>query len=248
MNLKLYNSLSSKKETFKPLSNKKVKTYGCGPTVYNDPHIGNFRTFVFYDLLNRVLKMNGYNTVTAVNITDIDDKIINKANELNIPTEELVKNTEKVYQENLKVLSILQPTFEPKATGDIINAFEFKKDSREPNPSRMLHAYNHSASTLNLLRAFAQGGFASLNQLNKWNLDFANNFESTKKYKDLSQKIEQSIKFMNACGINEQNTRELREGSSAYVAAGSVITKNVKKKSLALTRSLQTEVKNFKRK
>ena len=76
MNLKLYNSLSSKKETFRPLSNKKVKTYGCGPTVYNDPHIGNFRTFVFYDLLNRVLKMNGYNTVTAVNITDIDDKII----------------------------------------------------------------------------------------------------------------------------------------------------------------------------
>ena len=81
MNLKLYNSLSSKKETFRPLSNKRVKTYGCGPTVYNDPHIGNFRTFVFYDLLNRVLKMNGYNTVTAVNITDIDDKIIDAANE-----------------------------------------------------------------------------------------------------------------------------------------------------------------------
>ena len=83
MNLKLYNSLSSKKETFKPLSNKKVKTYGCGPTVYNDPHIGNFRTFVFYDLLNRVLKMNGYNTVTAVNITDIDDKIIDRVNQEN---------------------------------------------------------------------------------------------------------------------------------------------------------------------
>ena len=74
---------------------------------------------------------------------------------------------------------------------------EFNKESREPNPSRMLRAYNHSASTLNLLRAFAQGGFASLTQLNKWNLDFANNFDSTKKYKNLSQKIEQSIKFMN---------------------------------------------------
>ena len=55
MSLKLYNSLSSKKEVFKAISDKKVKTYGCGPTVYNDPHIGNFRTFVFYDLLNRVL-------------------------------------------------------------------------------------------------------------------------------------------------------------------------------------------------
>ena len=50
MSLKLYNSLSSKKEIFKPISEKKVKTYSCGPTVYNDPHIGNFRTFVFYDL------------------------------------------------------------------------------------------------------------------------------------------------------------------------------------------------------
>ena len=60
MSLKLYNSLSSKKEVFKSISDKKVKTYGCGPTVYNDPHIGNFRTFVFYDLLNRVLQLNGY--------------------------------------------------------------------------------------------------------------------------------------------------------------------------------------------
>ena len=71
----------------------------------------------------------------------------------------------------------------------------------------MMQAYNHSAATLNLLRAFAQGGFASLTQLNKWNLDFANNFESTQKYKSISQKIEESIKFMNACGINEKNTR-----------------------------------------
>ena len=75
----------------------------------------------------------------------------------------------------------------------------------------MMQAYNHSASTLNLLRAFAQGGFASLTQLNKWNLDFASNFESTQKYKLISQKIEESINFMNACGINEYNTRELRE-------------------------------------
>jgi len=99
----------------------------------------------------------------------------------------------------------------PSYRGDIINSHEFTKESREPNPQRMMQAYNHSAATLNLLRAFAQGGFASLTQLNKWNLDFANNFESTQKYKSISQKIEESIKFMNACGINEKNTRELRE-------------------------------------
>jgi len=99
----------------------------------------------------------------------------------------------------------------PSYRGDIINSHEFTKESREPDPQRMMQAYNHSAATLNLLRAFAQGGFASLTQLNKWNLDFANNFESTQKYKSISQKIEESIKFMNACGINEKNTRELRE-------------------------------------
>jgi len=99
----------------------------------------------------------------------------------------------------------------PSYRGDIINSYEFTKESREPDPQRMMQAYNHSAATLNLLRAFAQGGFASLTQLNKWNLDFANNFESTQKYKSISQKIEESIKFMNACGINEKNTRELRE-------------------------------------
>jgi len=99
----------------------------------------------------------------------------------------------------------------PSYRGDIINSYEFTKESREPDPQRMMQAYNHSASTLNLLRAFAQGGFASLTQLNKWNLDFASNFESTEKYKLISQKIEESINFMNACGINENNTRELRE-------------------------------------
>jgi len=69
----------------------------------------------------------------------------------------------------------------PSYRGDIINSYEFNKESREPNPMRMLHAYNHSASTLNLLRAFAQGGFASLSKINQWNLDFADSFETTKK-------------------------------------------------------------------
>ena len=99
----------------------------------------------------------------------------------------------------------------PSYRGDIINSYEFSKESREPDPERMIKAYNHSASTLNLLRAFAQGGFASLSQLSKWNLDFAENFSAMKKYSEISKKIEDSINFMKACGINEENTRELRE-------------------------------------
>ena len=125
MNLKLYNSLSSKKETFKPLSNKKVKTYGCGPTVYNDPHIGNFRTFVFYDLLNRVLKMNGYNTVTAVNITDIDDKIIDRVNQENSSLNEITSKYELSFKEISQSLKILPNNHNPRATEYVDEMIEF---------------------------------------------------------------------------------------------------------------------------
>ena len=126
MSLKLYNTLSKKKELFKPIDSNSIKIYACGPTLYNNPHIGNFRPIIIFDILFRLLRNTyGLNNIQyARNITDIDDKIINKANELNIPTEELVKNTEKVYQENLKVLSILQPTFEPKATDYISKMVE----------------------------------------------------------------------------------------------------------------------------
>ena len=126
MSLKLYNTLSKKKELFKPIDSNSIKIYACGPTLYNNPHIGNFRPIIIFDILFRLLRNTyGLNNIQyARNITDIDDKIINKANELNIPTEELVKNTEKVYQENLKVLSILQPTFEPKATDYISKMIE----------------------------------------------------------------------------------------------------------------------------
>ena len=92
MTLKLYNSLTGKKESFKPKSENEVKIYGCGPTVYDVPHIGNFRTFTFYDLINRVLKMNGFSTSTAVNITDIDDKIINRIIEEKSSLKKIKKN------------------------------------------------------------------------------------------------------------------------------------------------------------
>ena len=104
MSLKLYNSLSSKKEIFKSISDKRVKTYGCGPTVYNHLHIGNYRTFVFYDLLNRVLQMNGYETETAVNITDIDDKIIDRVNHEKLSLKEITSKYESSFIELSEVL------------------------------------------------------------------------------------------------------------------------------------------------
>ena len=125
MSLKLYNSLSSKKEVFKAISDKKVKTYGCGPTVYNDPHIGNFRTFVFYDLLNRVLQLNGYETETAVNITDIDDKIIDRVNQENTSLKEITSKYELSFLELSKSLKILPNNHNPRATEYVEEMIEF---------------------------------------------------------------------------------------------------------------------------
>ena len=81
--LKLYNSLTQKKEDFKPIEKGKVKLYTCGPTVYDYSHIGNFRTFLFEDLLKRVLTAFGYEVYHIMNITDVDDKTIKKANDEN---------------------------------------------------------------------------------------------------------------------------------------------------------------------
>ena len=125
MSLKLYNSLTSKKEIFKSILDKKVKTYGCGPTVYNDPHLGNFRTFVFYDLLNRVLQLNGYETETAVNITDIDDKIIDRVNQENTSLQKITSKYELSFMKLSKSLKILPNNHNPRATEYVEEMIEF---------------------------------------------------------------------------------------------------------------------------
>jgi 3-deoxy-7-phosphoheptulonate synthase len=95
--------------------------------------------------------------------------------------------------------------------GDIINGVEFTQESRIPDPQRMISAYNQSAATLNLIRAFASGGMADLHQVHKWNLDFAHKSKVTKKYEDLAHSIEHSLNFMAACGITSKTYRTLRE-------------------------------------
>ena len=118
MSLKLYNTLTKTKENFTPIDKNYIKIYACGPTLYNNPHIGNFRPIIIFDILFRYLqKIYGNGKVSYVrNITDIDDKIINKANELGLSTSELVEKIQTTYHQNLKDLSILNPTYEPKAT------------------------------------------------------------------------------------------------------------------------------------
>lgn len=90
----------------------------------------------------------------------------------------------------------------PSYRGDIVNGFEFNEKARVPNPKRMLQAYYQSAATLNLLRAFSNGGFADLNEIHKYNLDFVNNNELKNRYDDLIQNLSQALNFMKAYGID----------------------------------------------
>ena len=94
--------------------------------------------------------------------------------------------------------------------GDIINGIEFNEASRNPNPQRLFQAYNQSAATLNLLRAFSQGGFANLHKIHQWNLSFVEH-DKAEKFKQMSKRIDECLAFMNACGINDKNVRQLYE-------------------------------------
>ncbi len=101
----------------------------------------------------------------------------------------------------------------PSYLGDIINAIDFNKDAREPDPNRMIDAYNQSASTQNLLRAFANGGYADLSYVQNWNLDFVKNSSQGSAFKKIADRISESLSFMNACGINSATSRELAESN-----------------------------------
>ena len=100
----------------------------------------------------------------------------------------------------------------PSYRGDIINSPAFSAEARKADPARMLEAYHQSAATLNLLRAFARGGLADLQQVHKWNLGFVKNAGSgTEKFEHLAEQISQALAFMEACGINTKNSPTLRE-------------------------------------
>ncbi|MBI3307357.1 MAG: cysteine--tRNA ligase [Candidatus Omnitrophica bacterium] len=117
--IKFFNTLSGKSEEFKPLKDKGVSLYTCGPTVYDYAHIGNFRTFVFEDLLRRFLEFKGYKVNHVMNITDVDDKTIAGAVREKKSLKEYTEFYTKAFREDLKTLNILPPTKEPKATDEI---------------------------------------------------------------------------------------------------------------------------------
>ena len=114
--LKLYNDLSNRKETFQPLQAGKVRMYVCGMTVYDLCHLGHARVMVVFDVVYRYLQASGYDVSYIRNITDIDDKIINRANERGVPFTELTEEFIQAMHEDADALDVLRPTDEPKAT------------------------------------------------------------------------------------------------------------------------------------
>ncbi|HMB17274.1 MAG TPA: class I tRNA ligase family protein, partial [Pelovirga sp.] len=123
MSLRVYNTLSGKKEDFEPLEPGKVKMYVCGVTVYDYCHIGHARANIVFDVIFRYLQYIGFDTTYVRNYTDVDDKIINRANERGIPSKELAEEFIRAFDEDMVALGLVKPTHEPRATayiGEII--------------------------------------------------------------------------------------------------------------------------------
>ena len=99
----------------------------------------------------------------------------------------------------------------PSYRGDIINGFEFEPEARRPDPDRMVQAYNQAASTLNLLRAFSQGGYADLHKVHQWNLGFVGRSAQGERYEDMANRIDEALQFMAACGVTSDSARPIRE-------------------------------------
>ncbi|SMC09356.1 class II 3-deoxy-7-phosphoheptulonate synthase [Nitratiruptor tergarcus] len=99
----------------------------------------------------------------------------------------------------------------PSYRGDIVNDIAFSEEAREPKPEKLLEAYYKSAATLNLIRAYARGGFADLRAVHKWNLEFLQGNELESRFEELADKITEALRFMEACGVNPDNTPQLKQ-------------------------------------
>lgn len=117
--MKIFNTLTRQKEEFKPIREGEARVYACGPTVYNLIHIGNARPLCVFDTLRRYLEYRGYKVLFAQNFTDVDDKIIRRANEEGISAEAVAKKYIEEYQKDAEGLNVREATFHPRATESI---------------------------------------------------------------------------------------------------------------------------------
>jgi cysteinyl-tRNA synthetase len=117
--IRFFNTLGHELQTFKPITEREVRMYTCGPTVWNYPHIGNYRTFLFEDLLRRFLRYEGYKVTQVMNLTDVDDRIIKVVREKGMKLQDFTSTYEKAFFEDLDFLRIERAEVYPKATDHI---------------------------------------------------------------------------------------------------------------------------------
>jgi len=125
--LKVYNTLTRKKEVFHPINESEVTVYSCGPTVYNFSHIGNCRSFIFADILRRYLKYKGYKVKHVRNLTDVDDKTIKGSMNEHVSLREFTEKYTKLFFEDMKTLNVENVEYNPKATEHIKEMVELIK-------------------------------------------------------------------------------------------------------------------------
>jgi cysteinyl-tRNA synthetase len=139
--MKLYNTMTGRKEEFVPLDGKQVKMYGCGPTVYNYFHIGNARAFTIYDVLRRYLEYRGYNVKYVQNFTDIDDKMITNAGKEGTTVREMAEKYIREYFIDADGLGIKRADVYPRATENIDAIIEMAGKIRVTRMRRQMAAF-----------------------------------------------------------------------------------------------------------
>lgn len=155
--IKIYNTLTRTKEEIKPIEKNTVKIYSCGPTVYDSVHIGNIRTFFLNDILVRTLKLAEFSVKHAMNITDVDDKIIKKSRSENIPIKEITAKYENIFWNDLKDININKPDIILHATDSIPEMIDIIKILLDKG-----FAYNSPSGVY-----FRVGKYAEYNTLRK---------------------------------------------------------------------------------
>lgn len=159
--MQIYNTLTREKEEFIPLEDNKVKMYVCGPTVYNDIHIGNARPMIVFDTVRRYFEYKGYEVNFVSNFTDVDDKIIKKANEEGVSPSEISRRYIESVKEDMKRLNVKPATVHPKATEEIDGMIDMISTLIEKG-----YAYERKGTVYFKTRSFPEYG-----KLSKKNID-----------------------------------------------------------------------------
>ncbi|NLP16716.1 MAG: cysteine--tRNA ligase [Clostridiales bacterium] len=159
--MRIYNTLTQKKEEFIPFEKNKVRMYVCGPTVYNYIHIGNARPAVFFDTVRRYFEYRGYEVNHVVNFTDVDDKIINRAIQEGASPKEISERYIKEFKEDMKALNVMPASHHPKATEEIDSMIEMIRVLIDKG-----HAYVKNNTVYFKTRSFKEYG-----KLSKKNID-----------------------------------------------------------------------------